>query len=217
MTTSFPYNYLCIEGNIGAGKTSFCKMIEEEYNCKLILEQFDDNPFLPFFYEEPDRYGFTVELFFMTERYKQLTRHLLNRDLFLDFTISDYFFTKTLLFARNNLNDEEYRMFSKMFNVFNQSFPTPDLLVYFHRSTDILMSNIKKRGRGYETYITESYLKTVQDSYFEYFRNIVSFPILIIDLHTLDFVDNQKHYEEVKYLISKTYRPGVHRTSLSIS
>ncbi len=217
MNRPFPYNFLCIEGNIGTGKTSFCKMIEEEYNCKMILEQFDDNPFLPFFYREPERYGFTVELFFMTERYKQMTRHLLNQDLFLDFTISDYFFTKTLLFARNNLNDEEYRMFTKMFNVFNQSFPTPDLLVYFHRSTDILLKNIEKRGRGYESDISQAYLQKVQDSYFEYFRNIVSFPILIIDLHTLDFVENKKHYEEVKYLISKSYNPGVHRTSLSIS
>lgn len=216
MNNPFPYNYLSIEGNIGAGKTSFCKMINEEYNCKIILEEFDDNPFLPHFYNEPDRFGFTVELFFMTERHKQLQRHLLNQDLFFDFTISDYFFTKTLLFARNNLEEEEYRLFTKLFGVLNQSFPSPDLLVYFHRSTDILLQNIKKRGREYEKSITPEYLIKVQNSYFEYFRNIVSFPILIIDLNTLDFVENPRHYEELKYLISKSYRPGVHRMSLSI-
>ncbi len=216
MNNPFPYNYLCIEGNIGAGKTSFCKMISEEYNCKIILEEFDDNPFLPHFYNEPDRFGFTVELFFMTERHKQLQRHLLNQDLFYDFTISDYFFTKTLLFARNNLEEEEYRLFTKLYGVLNQSFPVPDLLVYFHRSTDILLQNIQRRGRAYEKNITTDYLIKVQNSYFEYFRNIVSFPILIIDLNTLDFVENHRHYDELKYLISKSYRPGVHRMSLSI-
>jgi deoxyadenosine/deoxycytidine kinase len=212
----FPYNYICIEGNIGAGKTSFCQKLQQEYDCKLILEEFDDNPFLPYFYKEPDRFGFTVELFFMTERHKQLQKHLITQDLFFQFTIADYFFTKTLLFARNNLSEEEYRLFTKLFGVLNQSFPAPDLLVYFHRSTDILMKNIKKRGRAYEIDITEQYLLKVQNAYFEYFRNIVSFPILIIDLNTLDFVDNPRHYDEIKYLITRKYNPGVHRMSLSI-
>ena len=216
MNHPFPYNYVCIEGNIGSGKTSFCEKIKEEYSCKVILEEFDDNPFLPFFYKEPERFGFTVELFFMTERHKQLQRHLVNQDLFFDFTIADYFFTKTLLFARNNLSEEEFRLFTKLYGVLNQSFPTPDLLVYFHRSTDILMQNIANRGRDYEVHIKEEYLLSVQNAYFEYFRNIVSFPILIIDLNTLDFVANPRHYEELKYLITKKYNPGVHRMSLSI-
>ena len=217
MTTPFPYNYICIEGNIGAGKTSFCEKLKEEYDCKMILEEFDDNPFLPLFYKEPDRFAFTVELFFMTERHKQLQKHLVNQDLFFQFTIADYFFTKTLLFARNNLSEEEYRLFTKLFTVLNQSFPKPDLLVYFHRSTDIFMENIRKRGRAYESYITEDYLLKVQNSYFEYFRNIVSIPILIIDLNTLDFMLYKKHYEEIKYLITRKYNPGVHRMSLSIA
>lgn len=217
MSTPFPHNYLCIEGNIGAGKTSFCKKLKEEYDCKLILEEFDDNPFLPHFYKEPDRFGFTVELFFMTERHKQLQRHLVNQDLFFQFTVSDYFFTKTLLFARNNLSEEEYRLFTKLFGVLNQSFPPPDLLVYFHRSTDILMEYIRRRGRPYESNITEDYLLNIQNSYFEYFRNIVSIPILIIDLNTIDFIENPRHYEELKYIIGRKYQPGVHRMSLSIS
>jgi len=216
MKAPFPYNYICIEGNIGAGKTSFCQKLKEEYDCKIILEEFDDNPFLPHFYREPERFGFTVELFFMTERHKQLQKHLVNQDLFFQFTIADYFFTKTLLFARNNLSEEEYRLFTKLFGVLNQSFPNPDLLVYFHRSTDILKENIRKRGRSYEADISEEYLLEIQNAYFEYFRNIVSIPILIIDLSTLDFVTNPRHYEEIKYLITRKYNPGVHRMSLSI-
>ncbi|MBK9735770.1 MAG: deoxynucleoside kinase [Saprospiraceae bacterium] len=216
MTVQFPYNYICIEGNIGAGKTTFCNLIKEEYNCRLILEEFDDNPFLPLFYKEPDRFAFTVELFFMTERHKQLQRHLLNQDLFREFTVSDYAFVKTLLFARKNLPEDEFRLFQKMFTVLNQSFPKPDILVYFHRNVDILLKNIGGRGREYEKDITPEYLTQIQQSYFEYFRNILSYPILIIDLNTIDFKSNKEHYEHVKYLISKNYQPGVHRISLVV-
>ncbi len=191
-------------------------MLEKEYNCKLVLEEFDDNPFLPFFYEDPEKYGFTVELFFMTERHKQLQRNLLTQDLFNDFTVTDYCFMKTLLFARKNLTEEEYRIFQKLFGVLNQSFPNPDLLVYFHRNVDILQQNISKRGRSYETKISNEYLLNIQNSYFEYFRNILSFPVLIIDLNDIDFVENPVQYEEVKLLIAKKYNPGVHRYTLRV-
>jgi deoxyadenosine/deoxycytidine kinase len=217
LNNPFPYNYLVIEGNIGAGKTSFCEKVHGEYNCKVILEEFADNPFLPFFYEDPARFGFTVELFFMTERHKQLQKQLVNQDLFFDFTLADYFFTKTQLFARNNLEEEEFRLFTKLFNVLNQSFQPPDLLVYFHRNVDILLSLIEKRGRAYEKNITREYLEQIQNAYFEYFRNIVSFPILIIDLNTIDFMANEKHYGEIKHLLSRKWRPGVHRMSLNLS
>lgn len=213
---TFPYRFICVEGNIGAGKTSFCKMIDKEYNCNLVLEQFDDNPFLPLFYKEPERFAFTVELFFMTERYKQLEASLISQDLFNDFTITDYFFVKTLLFANKNLPEGEFRLFQKLFATLNQSFPTPDLMVYFHRNVDILQQNIQKRGRAYESNITNDYLRTIQDAYFEYFRNILSFPVLIIDLSEIDFVANEDHYREIKYLLSKTYKPGVHRISLMV-
>lgn len=189
-------------------------MLEEEYSCKLVLEQFDDNPFLPFFYEDPKRFAFTVELFFMTERHKQLQHNLLSKDLFNDFTITDYCFVKTLLFARKNLEEEEYRIFQKLFGVLNQSFPNPDLLVYFHRGVDVLQKNITQRGRSYESKISDEYLLQIQNSYFEYFRNILSFPVLIIDLKDIDFVQNRDQYEEIKKLLAKTYNPGVHRYSL---
>ncbi len=180
------------------------------------MEEFADNPFLPLFYKEPDRFAFTVELFFMTERHKQMQRSLLNQDLFREFTVSDYAFVKTLLFASKNLPDDEFRLFQKMYNVLSQSFPKPDLLVYFHRNVDILLQHIASRGREYEKHITSGYLTQVQNSYFEYFRNILSYPILIIDLNTIDFVKNINHYEHVKYLISKSYLPGVHRISLVV-
>ncbi len=214
MDLKIPYNYISIEGNIGTGKTSFCRQMQELHNCKLVLETFNDNPFLPMFYKDPQRYAFTVELFFMTERHKQLQSHLLTQDLFYDFTMSDYMFMKTLLFARNNLEEEEFRLFQKLFKVLNQTFPQPDLLVYFHRHVDILMSNIKKRDREFEAGITSDYLLKVQNSYFEYFRNILSFPVLIVDMGEIDFVQNQKSFDNVRSLLTKEYNPGVHRMTL---
>ena len=191
-------------------------MLKDEYNCRLILEEFADNPFLPMFYKEPERFAFTVELFFMTERHEQMERNLMNQDLFREFTIADYTFVKTLLFANKNLPPEKFRLFQKMFNVLNHSLPKPDLLVYFHRNVDILLQNIDRRGRDYEKDISAEYLTQIQNGSFEYFRNILSYPILIIDLNTIDFVSNKHHYDQVKYLISKSYQPGVHRISLVV-
>lgn len=217
MKIDFPYRYIAVEGNIGAGKTSFTKMVRDEYNCRLILEEFADNPFLPLFYENPKRYAFTVELFFMTERYKQMEDSLVaQQSLFNDFTISDYVFIKTLIFARKNLNDKEFKLFQQLFTTLQQNFPNPDLLVYLHRNVDILLKNINKRGREYEKNIQREYLYNLQDSYFEYFRNIVSFPILIIDLGDIDFIKEKQYYDILKSVIAKEYNPGVHRVSLSV-
>ncbi|HHH53272.1 MAG TPA: deoxynucleoside kinase [Bacteroidetes bacterium] len=217
MKIDFPYSYIAVEGNIGAGKTSFTKMINEEYNCRLILEEFKENPFLPLFYENPKRYAFTVELFFMTERYKQMEDHLLaQRSLFKDFTISDYVFIKTLIFARKNLDEKEFKLFQQLFNTLQQNFPNPDLLVYLHRNVDILLKNINKRGRDYEKNIKREYLYNIQDSYFEYFRNITTFPILIIDLGDIDFIKEKQYYDVLKSIIAKKYTPGVHRVSLHV-
>jgi deoxyguanosine kinase len=209
----FPYKYICIEGNIGAGKTSFCQKIKSKSNCKLILEQFADNPFLPLFYDDPARYGFTVELFFMTERFKQLERDLI-QDLFYDFTISDYTFIKTLLFAKKTLDEKEFKLFQKMFQVLTHTFPVPELLVYLHRDVPILQRNIAKRGREYELKISDDYLYSIQGSYFDYFRNILTFPILIIDLQDIDFLNNDNNFNEICDLLKKKYNPGVHRVSL---
>ena len=211
-----PYEFVCIEGNIGSGKTSLVERMSREYNGRMLLEQFEDNPFLPLFYNNPERYAFTVELFFMTERYKQLQNHISNQDLFSSKIFSDFSFIKTLLFARKNLQDEEYKLFQMLFSVLNKSFPKPDLLVYLHRDVKHLLKNIRERNRSFENNIGDEYLLTIQDSYFEYLRNITSFPVLILDLQDMDFVSNEQHYETVRFLISKQYRPGVHRISLSV-
>lgn len=211
-----PYEFVCVEGNIGTGKTSLVERLLYDYPGRKLLEHFEDNPFLPLFYNDPERYAFTVELFFMTERYKQMQNDIANQDLFNKYLFSDFSFIKTLLFARKNLQEEEYKLFQMLFSVLNKSFPKPDLLVYLHRDVEYLLDNIKARNRSYEQNISEEYLKTIQDSYFEYLRNITSFPVLILDLKDMDFVSNDTHYETIRFLISKQYQPGVHRISLSV-
>jgi len=211
-----PYSFISIEGNIGSGKTSLVDRLSEELGGKKIMESFADNPFLPLFYQDPDRYAFTVELFFMTERYKQLQNDLTEPDLFNEYIISDFVFIKSLLFARKNLEDEEYKLFQMLFSVMSKNFRNPDLLVYLHREPFVLLENIKTRNRPYEQEIEAEYLLRIQNSYFEYLRNIVSYPVLILDLKQMDFVSNEQNYETIKFLISKDYNPGVHRISLSL-
>lgn len=209
-----PYSFIAIEGNIGAGKTTFCELLAAEMNCRLVLEQFTDNPFLPLFYEQPDRYAFPVELFFMSERHKQLQEALTNPDIFTPLSIADYFFIKTLLFAKNNLNTEEFRLFQRLFDVLNSTYPKPELLVYLHRSVDDLMVNIKKRGRTFETDISAEYLTEIQNGYFEYFRTETALPILIVEVEGIDFVADKTHFEQLKTLLFQPYSVGIHRVKL---
>ena len=211
-----PYKYICIEGNIGSGKTSLCEILAGRYPVQLVLEEFDDNPFLPYFYQNPERFAFTVELFFMAERHKQLSQLTLQKDLFYDFTLADYSFWKTLIFARKNLDEKEYRLFQRLFNVLNSTSPNPDLLIYLHRTPEKLLYNIHKRERNYELNITAAYLKTIQDSYFEFFYSQTSYPIVIVDVEEIDFVSNPKHLKEIEAIIFKEYRPGLHRISLRV-
>ncbi len=206
-----PYNFMAVEGNIGAGKTTLCRMLARDFGYRLILEEFADNPFLPHFYKNPERYAFPVELFFMTERHKQLQAELSQRDLFQQSIISDYIFFKTLLFARNNLSQEEYRLFQRLFNILNASFPRPGLLVYLHRSADNLLANIRRRGREYEQEISADYLQQIQNTYFEYFKSNENLPILIIDLEQVDFLNKPEYYEKILEVLRKPYHPGVHR------
>ena len=203
------YNFIAIEGNIGAGKTTFCNRIADDFNCQLISESFEDNPFLPSFYQNPERYAFPVELFFMTERHKQLQAGLLEQELFKEGTVADYFFLKTLLFARNNLKAEERRLFTRLFDVLNTSFPKPDLLVYLHRSVDILRENIDKRGREYEKDITNEYLQKIQNTYFEFFRTEMSIPILIVDIERADFLNDDTTYKKLLALMTQDYKLGI--------
>ena len=208
------HRFLAIEGNIGAGKTSLCQQLAAEFDARLILEQFADNPFLADFYQDAARHAFTVELFFMAERYKQLQDHLLEQDLFQQNTISDYFFVKTKLFAKRNLEGDEFRLFNRLFKILNNTFPNPDLLVYLHRPVAEVMRNIKKRGRDYERDITADYLQNIQDAYFDFFKTEVKFPVLIIDIYDKNFLTEEKVYNEIVAHINQVYAVGVHRVSL---
>ncbi len=204
-------NYLVIEGNIGAGKTSLSKMLSEQLNARLILEEFSDNPFLPLFYKNPERYAFPVELFFMTERHKQLQELLLEGNLFQEYIVSDYIFSKTLLFAGQNLENEEFRLFQKLFNTLNASFPKPHLLVYIHRPISQLLLNIKKRGRSYESDISSDYLQKIQAAYFDFFRMKENeLPILILELDDMDFIDQSENYDLLLQQLNKKYEVGIH-------
>ncbi|MEM0992420.1 MAG: deoxynucleoside kinase [Bacteroidota bacterium] len=208
------YRYIAIEGNIGAGKTTLCNMLEADYNCEIVLEQFTDNPFLPPFYENPERYAFPVELFFMTERHKQLQEHFASPNLFQQTTVSDYFFVKTLLFAQNNLQAEEFRLFQRLFHVLNATFPKPDLLVYLHRSVDDLLANIKQRGRVFEQQISGEYLEEIQGAYFNYLKSITDIPVLILYVDGIKFWNDSTHYQMIVDCISQTYLPRVHHLDL---
>jgi deoxyguanosine kinase len=210
----FPYNFIAIEGNIGAGKTTFCEMLAQDFNCRLILEQFTDNPFLPFFYENPERYAFPVELFFMTERHKQLQEALATVDMFTPLSISDYFFIKTSLFAKNNLKDEEFRLFYRLFEVLNSTFPKPEILIYLHRSVDNLLINIQKRGRSYESDISAEYLLEIQNVYFEFFRTEKNIPIVVVDMGNVDFTEDKKAYTQLVEILKNKYPKGMTRITL---
>ncbi len=205
-------SYLVIEGNIGAGKTSFAKKISSELNAKLILEQFADNPFLPKFYKEPDKYSFQLELSFLAERYHQLNKELTSRDLFKTITVADYYFMKSLIFARSTLKDDEYNLYRQIFDIIYKSIPKPDLYVYLHQDIPRLKKNIKKRGRDYEQDISEEYLEKLQNGYFDFFKKQEDIAFLIIDINTLDFVENQDDYEKIKNVIfQEKYKKGIHR------
>ena len=207
-------SFIAIEGNIGAGKTTLANRLAVDHNRRLILEAFSDNPFLPPFYKEPERYAFPVELFFMAERHKQLQHELTQTDLFSNGVIADYIFVKTLLFARNTLPAEEFRLFSRLFKVMDAGFPKPDLIVYLHRPVECLQANIARRGREYEQEIKDDYLASVQAAYFNYFGTQKEQPVLVIDLGDADFEANQAIYDRMAALIEESFPVGMTRVGL---
>ena len=195
------YNYVVIEGNIGAGKTTLATRIAEEFNARLILERFADNPFLPKFYSDPDKYSFPLELSFLADRYKQLKEELVSQELFKSFTIADYYFMKSLVFAASTLNGDEYNLYRQIFYIIYGSLPKPDIYVYLHLRTDRLIENINKRGRTFEKSITREYLEKIQESYFSFFRQNPENRYLIIDINNIDFVENGDQYKALRDLI----------------
>ena len=186
------HHFITIEGNIGAGKTTLAHMLARHYNARLILEQFADNPFLSKFYESPDQYAFPLELFFMAERYKQLKELVHTGDLFQTLTISDYLFTKCLLFARVNLPDQEFKLYQNLFEVMSAQLVQPQLLIYLHAPVAKLQANIRKRNRSYEQSIPDEYLLNIQETYTQYIRQH-NIRTLFVDVSNADFLGNEKH------------------------
>ncbi len=191
------YNYVVIEGNIGAGKTTLASRIADQFNAHLILEKFADNPFLPKFYDDPAKYSFPLELSFLASRYKQLKEELVPQDLFKSFSVADYYFMKSLVFAASTLTGDEYNLYRQIFNIIYGSLPKPDIYVYLHLNPERLMENIRKRGRNYEKSITKDYLRRIQESYFAFFKQDPENKYLVIDINDIDFVANENHYSKI--------------------
>lgn len=207
------YNFVTIEGNIGAGKTTLAHLLSKHYNARLILEEFADNPFLPKFYENQQQYAFPLELFFMAERYKQLKDLLQTKDMFQNITISDYLFTKCLLFAKVNLATEEFRLYQKLFDIVNPQIAQPDLLIYLHSPVNVLQQNIRKRNRVYEQGIANEYLFSLQETYTQYIKQH-NIKTLFVDSSNADFLDNKEHLEIIINALDKDYEEGQHYITL---
>lgn len=207
------YNFITIEGNIGAGKTTLAHLLSKHFNGRLILEEFADNPFLPKFYENQKQYAFPLELFFMAERYKQLKDLLQTKDMFQNVTISDYLFTKCLLFAKVNLVEEEFLLYQKLFDIINPQVVQPDLLVYLHAPVVKLRENIRKRNRAYEQTIAPEYLFTLQETYTQYIRQH-NIKTLFIDVSNADFLGDERHLTTVIDALNKEYEQGQYYIAL---
>ena len=207
------YHFITIEGNIGAGKTTLTHMLARHYNARLILEQFADNPFLAKFYENPAQNAFPLELFFMAERYKQLKELVHTADLFQSLTISDYLFTKCLLFAKVNLADQEFRLYQKLFEIIHSQVVQPDILIYLHAPVSKLQANIRRRNRSYEQSIPDEYLFNIQETYTNYIRQH-NIRTLFIDVSNADFLDNKAHLQVVLDALNRDIGEGQHYFSL---
>lgn len=207
------YTFVTIEGNIGAGKTTLSHLLAKHYNARLVLEQFADNPFLPKFYENPQQYAFPLELFFMAERFKQLKELIQQKDLFHSVTISDYLFTKSLLFAKINLSEEEFRLYQRLFDILYQQLIQPDILIYLHAPVTKLQQNIKKRNRSYEQNIPDDYLFSIQETYTHYIKQH-HIKTLFVDVSGADFLGNEKYLKVITDALEKEYPQGQHYLSL---
>jgi deoxyguanosine kinase len=207
------YHYITIEGNIGAGKTTLAHLLSRHFNGRIILEQFADNPFLSKFYENPKQYAFPLELFFMAERYKQLKELVHTKDLFQSITISDYLFTKCLLFAKVNLPEEEFHLYQKLFEIMQQQLVKPDILIYLHASVSKLQQNIKKRNRPYEQSISDDYLFNIQQTYINYIKQH-GIKTIFVDAGKADFLGNKNHFDTVLEALDQDYESGQHYFSL---
>ena len=207
------HHFITIEGNIGAGKTTLAHLLSKHYDARLVLEAFADNPFLPRFYDNPQQFAFPLELFFMAERYKQLKELISQKDLFQSVTISDYLFTKCLLFAKVNLPEDEFRLYQRLFEIIHQQLAQPDVLIYLHAPVQKLQENIRKRKRPYEQNISNEYLFNIQETYTQYIRQH-KVKTLFVDASNADFLGNEKHLATIIDALEHDYGDGQRYVSL---
>jgi deoxyadenosine/deoxycytidine kinase len=204
------YNFVTIEGCIGAGKTTLATKLAERFVGKLILEQFEDNPFLPQFYEDPERHAFPVELYFMAERFQHLKRLLSEADMFTSFTVADFLFQKSLIFANENLNENEAKLYRMLFDMINTTLPKPDIVLYLYAPVEKLLANIKRRGRDYEQNITAEYLENIQQAYLSYFKLQTGNRVVLLDIKDLNIADNEADFDKVVALLQQDFTPSLH-------
>lgn len=204
------YNFITIEGCIGAGKTTLATKLAERFGGKLILEQFEDNPFLPQFYEDPERHAFPVELYFMAERFQHLKRLLSEADMFTSFTVADFLFQKSLIFANENLNENEAKLYRMLFDMINTTLPKPDIVLYLYAPVEKLLANIKRRGRDYEQNITAEYLENIQQAYLSYFKLQTGNRVVLVDIKDLNIADNEADFDKVVALLQQDFTPSLH-------
>lgn len=199
-------DFIAIEGVIGAGKTSLASMLAERRKARLVLEQFEDNPFLPKFYEDRERYAFQTQLAFLASRFKQ-QQNMMSQDLFHQITISDYIFDKDRIFARLNLDEDELSLYDNIFNIMTGIAAQPNLVVFIQASVDRLMQNIDKRGRSYEQHITPDYLRDLNNAYNNFFYHYDRSPVIFINTTDIDFVNNPEH---LAYIEEQIFERPIH-------
>lgn len=208
------YRYIAVEGNIGAGKTTLAHMLSRELNSKLILEEFEENSFLPKFYENAERYAFPLEMSFLAARFNQLKKFLFEQDLFNNSIVADYIFYKCLIFSKNNLKEDEYDLYLKLFEIINLQIPQPDLLIYLHTPLPKLKRQIQQRGRPYEQHIQDEYLLSIQEGYWDYLNKNSQQRILVIDNSSMDMVNSMEQFERIHKLLYLPFEPGITRVNL---
>lgn len=210
-SSTVPFRYLSIEGNIGAGKTSLSQMLASHYDATLILEEFAENTFLDKFYRQPERYAFPLEVSFLTERFQQLKVMTSQASLFEQSFVSDYLFDKSLIFAQNTLQSDQYKLLRKLFETFHQQLPRPDLVLYLHSALPRLQRNIRKRGRPYEVNIKDDYLTAIQKSYLAYLKSISGqMPVIVLETTYIDFVGDRDGFHSILETLENAPDSGFH-------
>ncbi|MBX7227489.1 MAG: deoxynucleoside kinase [Chitinophagales bacterium] len=208
------YKFVCIEGNIGAGKTTLAKLLAEEYGGMLILEKFEDNPYLAKFYEDPEKYALQLEVSFLLERYQQLNKILSEPNIFSNFSVTDYMFEKCLLFAKINLNKQDYQLYRHFFHQITKKLPHPDIIFYLHAEPSQLIKNIRERGRNFEQNISKVYLNRIERMYFEYFKQNHHIKVVVVDVNSIDWVSNAFAYQQLLTLFDREYKDGINFVNL---